>query len=45
MGQVTEVMTETVTIGTRDGWNTRLREKGYELRGHHLVRAKLKEQG
>jgi hypothetical protein len=26
-------------IGTRDGWAKRLRERGFALRGHRLVRA------
>jgi DNA phosphorothioation-associated putative methyltransferase len=37
------LLEETATIGTRDGWNTKLREKGYTLRGHRLVRAKVVE--
>lgn len=32
------LLDETATIGTRDGWNTRLAEKGYALRGHRLIR-------
>ena len=34
------LLDETATIGNRDGWNARLEEKGYALRGHRLVRAK-----
>jgi hypothetical protein len=30
---------DTATIGTRSGWADRLRERGYALRGHRLVRA------
>jgi hypothetical protein len=29
---------ESATIGTRSGWADRLRERGYALRGHRLVR-------
>jgi DNA phosphorothioation-associated putative methyltransferase len=32
------LLTETNTIGTREGWNERLREKGFALKGHRLVR-------
>jgi hypothetical protein len=32
---------ETATIGTRAGWADRLRERGYALRGHRLVRDRL----
>ncbi len=32
------LLEETSTIGTRDGWANQLREKGFELRGHRLVR-------
>jgi DNA phosphorothioation-associated putative methyltransferase len=34
------LLEETATIGTRDGWNARLAEKGLILRGHQLVKAK-----
>lgn len=34
------LLEDTATIGTRDGWNARLAEKGYRLRGHRLERAK-----
>jgi DNA phosphorothioation-associated putative methyltransferase len=34
------LLDETATIGTRAGWNDRLRERGYALRGHRLVRAR-----
>ena len=27
------------TIGTRDGWQRRLEERGFKLKGHRLVRA------
>jgi DNA phosphorothioation-associated putative methyltransferase len=30
---------ETASIGTRAGWEDRLRERGYALKGHRLVRA------
>ncbi len=32
------LLDETATIGTRAGWSERLRERGYALRGHRLVR-------
>jgi DNA phosphorothioation-associated putative methyltransferase len=32
------LLNETATIGTRDGWNARLREAGFMLKGHRLVR-------
>jgi hypothetical protein len=31
------LLDETASIGTRDGWAERLRERGYTLRGHRLV--------
>lgn len=33
-----ELLEETATIGTRNGWSQRLQDKGYRLRGHVLVR-------
>lgn len=36
---------ETSTIGTKDGWEVRLGEKGYALRGHRLVKLKLRKSG
>src|SRR4051812_3427656 len=32
------LLAETATIGTRQGWDSRLREHGLQLRGHRLVR-------
>jgi DNA phosphorothioation-associated putative methyltransferase len=32
------LLAETATIGTRDGWEARLRERGLRLQGHRLVR-------
>jgi DNA phosphorothioation-associated putative methyltransferase len=32
------LLVETATIGTRDGWEARLREHGLRLQGHRLVR-------
>jgi DNA phosphorothioation-associated putative methyltransferase len=32
------LLDETATIGTRDGWNERLRSAGVQLRGHRIVR-------
>lgn len=34
------LLEETATIGTRNGWNLRLAEKGYAFRGHRLIRRK-----
>lgn len=34
------LLTDTATIGTRDGWNARLKERGFAVRGHRLVRSK-----
>lgn len=34
------LLDDSSTIGNRDGWRSRLREKGYSLRGHRLIRAK-----
>jgi DNA phosphorothioation-associated putative methyltransferase len=34
------LLTDTATIGTRDGWMTRLRDTGFAVRGHRLVRSK-----
>ena len=34
------LLDETATIGTRAGWAERLRERGYALRGHRLVRSR-----
>lgn len=34
------LLDDTPTIGTRDGWAARLRERGYALRGHRLVRSR-----
>ena len=32
------LLDETATIGTRNGWNARLEERGVELRGHRVVK-------
>ena len=34
------LLDETATIGTRAGWAERLRERGYALRGHRLIRGR-----
>jgi DNA phosphorothioation-associated putative methyltransferase len=34
------LLSDTATIGTRSGWQTRLNEAGFTLRGHRLVREK-----
>ena len=35
------LLEETSSIGTREGWNRRLAEKGLALKGHRLVWARL----
>jgi DNA phosphorothioation-associated putative methyltransferase len=32
------LLDDTATIGTRESWEARLRERGFALRGHRLVR-------
>ena len=32
------LLDETATIGTREGWERRLAERGFQIRGHRLVR-------
>src|SRR3954465_1501027 len=32
------LLDDTATIGTREGWERRLHEKGFTIRGHRLVR-------
>jgi DNA phosphorothioation-associated putative methyltransferase len=32
------LLTDTATIGTRDGWNARLKAAGFALKGHRLLR-------
>jgi hypothetical protein len=32
------LLDETASIGTRQGWEARLAEKGFRLQGHRLVR-------
>jgi DNA phosphorothioation-associated putative methyltransferase len=39
------LLTDTSQIGTRDGWTRRLRECGFSLRGHRLVKARAKGKG
>jgi hypothetical protein len=34
------LFSDTATIGNRDGWNSRLHEAGFAVRGHRLVRRK-----
>jgi DNA phosphorothioation-associated putative methyltransferase len=34
------LLDDTATIGTRNGWSTRLAERGHRVRGHQLVRVK-----
>jgi hypothetical protein len=35
------LLADTATIGTRTGWEARLREAGFHLRGHRLVKKAL----
>ncbi len=37
------LLDQTATIGTREGWAERLRARGYALRGHRLVRCKVRD--
>jgi DNA phosphorothioation-associated putative methyltransferase len=37
------LLTETSSIGTREGWNRRLAEKGLALKGHRLVASKASQ--
>jgi hypothetical protein len=39
------LLDETATIGTRSGWADRLRERGYALGGHRLVRSRAADPG
>jgi DNA phosphorothioation-associated putative methyltransferase len=39
------LLADTATIGTRNGWQARLRAAGFALRGHRLVRRAAAEQG
>ncbi len=32
------LLDDTATIGTREGWQRRLAERGFTIRGHRLVR-------
>jgi hypothetical protein len=38
------LLDQTATIGTRSGWVERLRERGYALRGHRLVRSRTEHE-
>ena len=38
------LLTHSAGIGTRSGWEERLRQTGYALRGHRLVRAKKPDE-
>ncbi len=37
------LLDDTATIGTREGWERRLAERGFTVRGHRLVRRKGEE--
>ncbi len=41
------LLDETATIGTREGWESRLAERGFTVRGHRLLRRRdeRKEKG
>ena len=39
------LLDDTATIGTRDGWERRLRERGYMIRGHRLMRRRKSDDG
>jgi hypothetical protein len=39
------LLDDAATIGTRAGWADRLRERGYTLRGHRLVRCQTGRGG
>ncbi len=39
------LLDETATIGTRDGWNRRLEERGFSIKGHRLVKLEPKSGG
>jgi DNA phosphorothioation-associated putative methyltransferase len=32
------LLSDSATIGTRDGWNARLKDTGFSVRGHRLIR-------
>jgi hypothetical protein len=38
------LLDDAATIGTRSGWADRLRERGYALRGHRLVRSRAGDE-
>ena len=38
------LLDDTATIGTRAGWAERLSERGYALRGHRLVRGRIRDE-
>jgi DNA phosphorothioation-associated putative methyltransferase len=38
------LLDETATIGTRSGWEERLRSMGYALRGYRLVRSRIRDE-
>jgi hypothetical protein len=38
------LLDETSGIGTRDGWQARLTERGFTLKGHRLVKARADRQ-
>jgi len=39
------LLDETATIGTRAGWERRLAERGFTVRGHWLVRRRSEKEG
>jgi DNA phosphorothioation-associated putative methyltransferase len=36
------LLDDTASIGTRDGWNRRLEERGFSIKGHRLVKLRPK---
>jgi hypothetical protein len=38
------LLDDTATIGTRSGWADLLRERGFTLRGHRLVRTRTEDE-
>jgi DNA phosphorothioation-associated putative methyltransferase len=39
------LLDETATIGTREGWQSRLHERGFAIRGHRLIRRRMADRG
>jgi hypothetical protein len=39
------LLDDTATIGTRQGWQSRLHERGFTIRGHRLIRRRSADRG